>query len=73
MTITEGRILIKLVDRETGNTTYEVVKELKGNLSAFFWQSIAVVFGSNLKVHYDAKGEDKMIEDIIWKIENGQL
>ena len=73
LTITQGRILIKLVDRETGNTTYEVLKELKGGFSAFIFQGIARLFGSNLKSEYDAKEEDKMIEDIIVRIENGQI
>jgi len=73
LTFTQGRILIKLVDRETGKTTYEVVKQLKGSFSAFFWQSIARLFGSNLKAEYDADGDDKMIEDIIVRIENGVL
>jgi hypothetical protein len=73
LTITQGRILIKLVDRETGNTTYEVLKELKGGFSAFIFQGIARLFGSNLKSEYDAKEEDRMIEDIIVRIENGQI
>ncbi len=73
LTFTQGRILIKLVDRETGATTYAVIKELKGSMSAFFWQSVARLFGSNLKSEYDAAGDDKMIEDIIIRIENGQL
>lgn len=73
LTFTQGRILIKLINRETGYTTYEIVKELKGSLSAFFWQSIARLFSSNLKLEYDAKGDDKMIEDIVIRIENGSL
>ena len=73
LTITQGRILIKLIDRETGNTTYQVLKDVKGNFSAVFWQAIARVFGSNLKSEYDADGEDKMIEHIILMIESGQL
>jgi hypothetical protein len=73
LTITQGKILIKLVDRETGNTTYEVLKELKGGFSAFIFQGIARLFGSNLKSEYDAKEEDRMIEDIIVRIENGQI
>jgi hypothetical protein len=73
LTFTQGKILIKLIDRETGNTTYEIVKELKGSLSAFFWQSVARLFGSNLKMEYDAKGDDRMIEDIVIRIENGML
>ncbi len=73
LTFTQGRILIKLIDRETGHTTYEIVKELKGSLNAFFWQSVARLFGSNLKMEYDAKGDDRMIEDIVIRIENGML
>jgi chaperonin GroEL (HSP60 family) len=73
LTFTQGRILIKLINRETGETTYEIVKELKGSLSAFFWQSVAVVFNSSLKYEYDAKGDDLLIEEIVIKIENGQL
>ena len=65
--------MIKLVDRETGSTTYEVLKELKGGFSAFIFQGIARLFGSNLKSEYDAQEEDKMIEDIIVRIENGQI
>ena len=73
LTISQGRILIKLVDRETGSTTYEVLKELKGGFNAFIFQGIARLFGSNLKSEYDAKEEDRMIEDIIVRIENGQI
>ncbi len=73
LTILQGRILIKLVDRETGETTYNVVKQFKGSFSAFFWQSVARIFGSNLKSEYNAEGDDRMIEDIITRIENGQL
>lgn len=73
LTITQGMILIKLIDRETGETSYELVKELRGSLSAFFWQGIARLFGSNLKAEYDKEGDDAMIEEIVVKIENGQL
>lgn len=73
LTFKQGRILIKLIDRETGETTYELVKKLKGGFSAVFWQSIARIFGSNLKAEYNADGEDKMIEEIVILLENGQL
>ena len=73
LTISEGRILIKLIDRETGSTSYELIKELKGSFSAFMWQSLARLFGENLKEEYNAKEEDKMIEHIVQLIENGQL
>lgn len=73
LTVTQGKILIKLIDRETGNTSYEVVKELRGSFQAFMWQSVARIFGSSLKSEYDADGDDKMIEDIIHLIEAGEI
>ena len=73
LTFTQGRLLIKLVDRETSNTTFDVIRQFKGNMSAIFWQSLARVFGTNLKSKYHAKEEDQMIEEIIAKIENGQI
>ncbi|MDQ3190318.1 MAG: DUF4294 domain-containing protein [Bacteroidota bacterium] len=73
LTLRQGRILIKLVDRETGNSSYNLVKELKGSFSAFMWQSLARMFGSSLKDRYDAQGDDKMIEEIIILIENGDV
>lgn len=73
LTVLQGRILLKLVDRETGQTTYEVLEEYKGKFSAIFWQSVARIFGSNLKDDYDAKGDERMIEHIILRIESGQL
>jgi len=73
MTISQGRMLIKLVDRETGNTTYEIVKEFKGGFSAFFWQSLAVLFGSSLKYEYDKDGKDANIERLVDLYEKGLL
>jgi hypothetical protein len=71
LTVSQGIILVKLIDRETGRTSYQVIKELKGNLTAFFWQGIARIFGNNLKTEYDPKGEDRIIEDIVLGIEAG--
>jgi hypothetical protein len=72
LSVNQGRILIRLVDRETGDTSYELVKELRGIFSAFFWQSLARIFGNNLKSNYDpSSGEDKLIEEIITLIEMG--
>ena len=73
LTFKQGLILIKLVDRETGNTSYKLVQELRGKFTAFFWQAFARLFGYNLKVEYDPLGEDKEIEDIVVMIENGQI
>lgn len=73
LTITQGRILLKLIDRETGNTSYELVKELRGSVSAFFWQTIARLFGSDLKSQYDPHGDDLLIERVARLIETGQI
>ncbi len=73
MTITQGKILIKLVDRETQNTGYELIKEYRSSVSAVFWQSIARIFGTNLKDRYDGEGEDYLIEKIIYELEAGSL
>ncbi len=60
LTITQGEILIKLVNRETGTTSYELAKEIKGSLHAFMFQSIARIFGHNLKETYDPEQERDM-------------
>ena len=73
MTITQGRLLIKLIDRETQNTSYTLIKEYRGWFSAAFWQGIARIFGTNLKDEFDAYGEDALIELIIREIDAGRL
>ena len=71
LSIRQGRLLIKLIDRETGNTSYELIRTLKGRFSAFMWQGVARIFGSSLKAEYDAEGEDKYIEYIVNAIDAG--
>jgi hypothetical protein len=73
MTITQGRLLIKLIDRETQNTSYELIRYYRGKFSAGFWQSVARIFGSNLKEQYDPFGDDALIELIISEIDVGRL
>lgn len=73
LTVRQGHILIKLIDRELDQTSYEIIKELRGSLSAFFWQQIARLFGESLKSEYDSEGEDLLIERIVIMIENGQI
>ena len=73
MTLSQGKLLIKLIDRETNNTSYDLVKQLRGGFRAFFWQSIARLFGANLKDTYDKDGEDELIELLIQMYEAGQL
>jgi len=72
-TFTQGKILIKLVYRETGESSYDLVAELRGKFRAFFWQAFARIFGFNLKDGYDPEGEDAEIEFIVQMIEAGQL
>ena len=73
LTVTEGKILVKLIDRETGDTSFELIKKLKGGFTAFMYQSIARLFGSNLKTEYDAVGDDYLIEEIVGQIERGEI
>jgi len=73
LTYSQGRILIKLVNRETGKTSYELIRELKGGFSAFMWQGVARLFGANLKSEFDAQKEDQIIDIIVKKIERGEL
>jgi hypothetical protein len=73
LTFTQGKILLKLIDRETNNTSYALLKDLRGGVSAVLWQGIGRVFGYNLKVRYDPEGEDKEIERIVQLIEMGAI
>lgn len=73
LTFSQGRMLLKLIDRETGRTTYEIIRTFRGGVSAGFWQGIARVFGSNLKSKYDAEEEDRILEELIILYEHGQL
>lgn len=75
MTARQGFMLMKLVDRQCDQTSYEVIKYYKGGFVAFFWQGIARLFGNNLKVEFDAEmsDEDKIVERIITLVEAGQL
>jgi hypothetical protein len=73
LTISQGRLLIKLIDREVGRTTYSIIKDLRGGVSAVFWQAIARIFGSNLKTEFQAVGEDKILNELIILYEHGLL
>jgi len=68
LSITQGRILIRLIYRETSHTSFTHIQEYKGSVNAYFWQSISLLFGNNLKAAYDPYGEDAEIEDIVLKI-----
>ena len=73
MTFSQGKLLIKLIDRETGQTSYALVKELRNGFSAFLWQGVGRLFGMNLKDTYDPTGDDEFIEILIRLYEAGYL
>lgn len=73
LTVSQGKILVKLIDRQTGQTSYNLVKQLRGSFVAFVWQGMARLFGQDLKSDYDPKGEDSTIELIVQRIERGEL
>lgn len=68
LSVYQGKVLMKLINRQTGNNCYEILKEYKGGANARFWQTVAFVFGSNLKQDYDAYGSDKEIEGYVNEI-----
>lgn len=71
--ISQGKLLMKLIDRESGNSSYYHLKELKGSVTAVFWQSIAAMFGTSLKAEYDPLGKDWMVEEILDRIKKREL
>ena len=73
LTFSQGKILLKLVDRETKNCPYEIVKDFRGRFVAFFWQGMGKLFGYDLKAKYDPQHEDADIERIVIMIENGSI
>ena len=73
MTRTQGMVFIKLIDRETDYTAYELIKEFRGGFVASFWQGIGRIFGHNLKTEYDRANIDKVLEQIVVYYEAGLL
>lgn len=73
LTFSQGHVLIKLIDRQTGATSYELVREMRGRFTAFFWQNLGRLFGMNLKQQYDPEGEDQLLEQIVQYHEAGIL
>jgi hypothetical protein len=73
MTFNQGKILIKLIDRECNFSSYELIRAYRGSFTAGFWQGVAKLFRADLKSEYDANYKDLMIERIIIRIEQGQL
>lgn len=73
MTFSQGKMLIRLINRETSYTSYELIKMYRGTFAAFFWQGIAKIFGADLKLDYDGSDREKIIERVIILVEAGQL
>ncbi|MEO5594532.1 MAG: DUF4294 domain-containing protein [Chitinophagaceae bacterium] len=69
LSIYQGKVLMKLINRQTGNNCYEIIKEYKGGLTARLYQTVAFFFNSNLKQPYNAQGDDKEIESIVQEVE----
>ena len=73
MTASQGQMLMKLMDRESHRTSYEIIQHYRGKASANFWQFIAKLFKNDLKEEYDASDKDKIVERVINLVEAGQL
>ena len=69
LSVYQGKVLMKLINRETGNNCYQLIKEYKGGLNAGIWQTVAFVFGSSLKQPYNPKGEDQEIEKLVLEVQ----
>jgi len=73
LTFNQGRMLLKLVDREVGQNSYYIIKGYRGSVTAGFWQGVAKVFGADLKKPYDRFGDDKVLEELVVMYHNGSF
>ena len=73
MTFSEGKVLLKLIDRETKYTAFEIIKDFRGGFVAGFWQMFAKMVGNNLKLEYEPEGKDRVMEQIVTYYEMGWL
>ena len=73
MTTSQGRLLVRLCDREIGRNAYSIIKDYKNGFVAGFWQGVARIFGQNLKSRYDPKGQDKVTEELVQKWQKGEF
>ncbi len=73
MTVSQGQLLMRLVDRETSRTSYKIVKDYRSGVAAVFWQGVARLFGQNLKSAYDPKGQDAQTEELVKAWEAGEF
>ena len=73
LTYTQGRMLLRLIDREAGITSYYIIKNYRGGINAGFWQGVAKIFGADLKKPYDRFGEDKLLEELVYIYHIGEF
>ena len=73
LTVSQGALLMKLIDREVGKSSYMIIKDYKNGMAAGFWQGIAKIFGTDLKKPYDPEGEDRPIEELVQLWETGRF
>jgi hypothetical protein len=73
LSFSQGKVLMKLIDRETGKTTYQIVKQLRGGFEAAMWQTVARIFGHNMKTEYDGRLEDVLVERAVRLVETGRF
>ena len=73
LTVSQGALIMKLVDREVGKSSYNIIKGYKSGITAGFWQGIAKMFGSDLKKPYDPEGEDEATEELVQIWEAGDF
>lgn len=69
LSVYQGKVLMKLIYRQTGNNCYEIIEDYKGKFDAGFWQTVALIFGSNLRQPYDPNGDDHDMETIVQDVE----
>lgn len=73
LTFTQGRMLMRLIDREVGYSSFAIVKDYRGNVTAAFWQGVAKLFGADMKKPYDKYGEDKPLEELVQMYHDGRF
>jgi hypothetical protein len=73
MSTSQGKLLLKLIARETNQTAYGIIKTYKGSIPATFWYGVGLIFHENIKLQYDSLGEDAQLEKIVRKYKLGKL
>ena len=73
LTYSQGKLLIKLIDRECHSSSYDMIKAFMGPIRAGFWQVFAWGFGASLKKEYDPTGTDRLTERVVLMVEAGQI